>query len=83
VHIDVSLRKKFGERAWKGVFIDYDFDSHAWLVYNPVTRRFIRSRNVVFDEEWMKILSIPKEDEGEEEVENEGTVAPDPTPTPH
>ena len=51
VHIDVSLRKKFGDKARKGVFVGYAFDSPAWLVYNIVTRKVIRSRNVVFDED--------------------------------
>jgi hypothetical protein len=48
------------------VFIGYVFGSPAWLVYNPVTRRVIRSRNVVFDEEWLKVPSIPQGDEDEE-----------------
>jgi hypothetical protein len=51
VHIDVPIRKKFGDMAWKGLFVGYAFDSLAWLVNNPATTRFIRSQNVVFDEE--------------------------------
>ncbi len=43
VHFDVSLREKIGDNAWKGVFIGYAFDSHALLVYNPITKRVIRS----------------------------------------
>ena len=65
------------------MFVGYAFDSPAWLVYNPVTRRVIRSLNVVFDEDWMKVpsISLPPqadEDEGKEEVE--GTVPFDPDP---
>ncbi len=26
VHIDVFLKKKFGDKAWKGVFVGYAFD---------------------------------------------------------
>jgi hypothetical protein len=52
VHIDVSLRAKFGDKAWKGIFVGYAFDFLAWLVYNPVTRHVIRNRNVIFDETW-------------------------------
>ncbi len=89
VHIDVSLRSKFGDTAWKGVFVGYAFDSPAWLVYNPSTRKGLgfrvqglgfRSRNVVFNEEWLKTPSThPKysqEDEDEEEDEDEGSVLP-------
>jgi len=32
VHIDVSLRKKFGYKAWKDMFVGYAFDSPTWLV---------------------------------------------------
>ena len=39
-----------GDKAWKGIFVGYAFDSPAWLVYNSVTRRIIRSRNFVFNE---------------------------------
>ncbi len=51
-HIDASLGKKLGDKAWKGTFVGYTFDSPAWLVYNPDTRHVIRSRNVVFNETW-------------------------------
>ena len=49
VHIDASLREKLGDKAWKGTFVGYAFDSPAWLIYNPTTRHAIQSRNVVFD----------------------------------
>ena len=52
VHIYASRRGKLGGKAWKGIFFGYAFDSPSWLVYNPVTRRVIRSRNVVFNEGW-------------------------------
>jgi hypothetical protein len=50
VHVDKSQRRKFDDRAWKGVFVGYASESPAWLVYNPATRRVVSSRNVVFDE---------------------------------
>ena len=50
VHVDRSQRRKLEPRAWKGVFVGYAPDSPAWLVYNPATRRMIRSRNVRFNE---------------------------------
>jgi hypothetical protein len=50
VHVDKSQRRELDDRAWKGVFVGYDSESPAWLVYNPATRRVVSSRNVVFDE---------------------------------
>ena len=50
VHIDKQLRRKLDDRAWKGVFVGYALDSPAYLIWNPRTRRLVRSRNVVFDE---------------------------------
>jgi hypothetical protein len=32
VDIDMSLRRKFGDKAWKGVFVGYAFDSSVRLV---------------------------------------------------
>jgi hypothetical protein len=60
VHIDSSLRTKFGDKAWKGIFVGYAFDSPSWLIYNPATRRVIRSRNVIFDETWRDTLPSPQ-----------------------
>jgi Reverse transcriptase (RNA-dependent DNA polymerase)/gag-polypeptide of LTR copia-type len=50
VHIDSSRRRKLEDKAWKGVFVGYAEDSPAWLVYNPETKRVLRSRDVDFDE---------------------------------
>jgi hypothetical protein len=50
VHVDKFRRRKFDDRAWKGIFVGYAPDSPVWLVYNPRKRRVERSRNVVFDE---------------------------------
>ncbi len=52
VHIDLSQRAKFSAKAWQCIFVGYAFDSPAWLVYNPITKKVIRSRSVVFDEAW-------------------------------
>jgi hypothetical protein len=52
VNIDSSQRPKFSPQAWQGIFVGYAFDSSAWLVYNPSTKRVIRSRSVTFNETW-------------------------------
>jgi hypothetical protein len=59
VHIGESRRKKLGETAWKAVFVGYAFNPHAWIVYNPATRKLIRSRTVVFDELRRKNVAVP------------------------
>jgi hypothetical protein len=69
VHIDVSLKAKFGDKAWKCIFVGCAFDSLAWLVYNQVTRHVIRSKNVIFDEAWYDSLpssSGPQIPEGDD-----------------
>ena len=54
VHIDSSQRLKLSSKAWQGIFVGYAVDSPAWLVYNPTTNRAIRSRNVTFNESWIR-----------------------------
>jgi hypothetical protein len=49
VHVGNSQRRELDDRAWKGVFVGDAFESPAWLVYKPATRRVVSSRNVVFD----------------------------------
>jgi hypothetical protein len=49
-HIDQSRRNKFEDKALKDIFIGYAFDSSAWLIYNPTTRRVTRTCSVTFDE---------------------------------
>jgi len=50
VHTPESQQRKLSEKAWKGIFVGYCTDSPAWKVYNPITRKVLHSRNVVFDE---------------------------------
>jgi hypothetical protein len=71
VHVDKSQRRKLDDRAWKGVFVGYAYESPAWLVWNPATRRVLRSRNVVFDE--ASVLSMGEsiaEQRNDDEDEN-------------
>jgi hypothetical protein len=71
VHIVVSPRKKFSDKAWKGVFVGYAFDSPAWLVYNPTTRKLIRRRNLVFDEKWMDSAPLSRQSQTDSNDEDE------------
>jgi hypothetical protein len=60
-HIDQSRKNKCEDKAFKGIFIGYAFDSPAWLIYNPATQRVVTlTRNVTFDEEWkLTATSLP------------------------
>jgi len=90
VHIDESSKRKLGDKAWKGVFVGYAFDSPAWIVYNPRTRKLIRSRSVVFNEAWMDpsrvdtphiLLPEAPDDEEEEMLPPLEIDTSSPTPT--
>jgi hypothetical protein len=52
VYIDSSQRLKFTPKALQGIFVGYAFDSPTWLVYNPITRKVLRTRGVTFNETW-------------------------------
>lgn len=43
-------RKKLDDRGEKNIFIGYSEQSKAYKLYNPVTRRMVISRDVIFDE---------------------------------
>jgi hypothetical protein len=43
-----KLRRKLGEKAFRGVMVGYPCDAPRYRVYNPETRRITTSVNVVF-----------------------------------
>jgi hypothetical protein len=49
---------KLNERAWVGVFVGYDLESPCYLIYNRLTHRIMRSRNVQFDETQFTPLNL-------------------------
>ena len=50
VHIRPEERKKFDVKSTKAIFVGYPEGMKGFKLYNPVVKRFIRSRDVVFDE---------------------------------
>jgi hypothetical protein len=51
VHIDQEKRRdKLAARAFRGVFVGYDTITGGYYVFDPPTRKIVRSRNVIFDE---------------------------------
>jgi hypothetical protein len=75
VRLDASLRAKFENKAWKGTFEGYAFDSPFLLVYNPDTSYVIRGMNVVFDEIWRDNIPsspgppLPEDDDYDDDYE--------------
>ena len=49
-HIPEKQRKKFDEKSRKVVFVGYPEGTKGYKLYDPSTRKFIRSRDVVFVE---------------------------------
>ncbi|KAA0051915.1 Retrovirus-related Pol polyprotein from transposon TNT 1-94 [Cucumis melo var. makuwa] len=50
-HIPDQKRSKLDDKSEKYVFVGYDANSKGYKLYNPVTKKTIVSRDVVFDEE--------------------------------
>ncbi|TYK04853.1 copia-type polyprotein [Cucumis melo var. makuwa] len=50
-HIPNQKRSKLDDKSEKYVFVGYDASSKYYKLYNPVTKKTIVSRDVVFDEE--------------------------------
>ena len=74
VHVDASRRLKMQDKAVEGVFVGYDTESTAYLVWLPEKRRLIRSRNVVFDEAWRDAQAAQPVAVDVEEEEHVGDV---------
>ncbi|CAH9099164.1 unnamed protein product [Cuscuta epithymum] len=47
----VNQRTKLENKAEKCIFIGYSTQSKAYRLYNPLTKRIVISRNVIFDED--------------------------------
>jgi hypothetical protein len=54
-----KLRRKLGEKAFRGVMVGYPPDAPGYRVYNPVTRRSITSVHVMFQENVAGFLPSP------------------------
>ncbi|KAK8926652.1 hypothetical protein KSP39_PZI018973 [Platanthera zijinensis] len=50
VHISDALRTKLHAKARKLVFVGYDERKKRWKCIDPVTKKFVVSRDVIFDE---------------------------------
>jgi hypothetical protein len=57
-----KLRRKQGEKAFRGALVDYRTDTLAYRVYNPVTRRITTSMQVMFQTDVHGVFPSPKTD---------------------
>ncbi len=48
VHVPDNQRKKLGEKSRKSIFVGYPEGVKGFKLYDPVSRKFIRSRDVKF-----------------------------------
>ena len=53
-HVLEELRRKLDDRSQKCIFVGYSEESKAYRLYNPITKKYVISRDVVFkeEEEW-------------------------------
>ena len=53
-HVPEKLRKKLDDRSEKYIFIGYSDQSKAYILFNPITKKFVVSQNVKFleDKSW-------------------------------
>ena len=49
-HIPEKQRKKFDEKSHKIIFVGYSEGTKGYKLYDPITQKFIRNRDVVFVE---------------------------------
>ena len=50
-HIPDKKRKKLDDKGEKCIFLGVSEQSKAYKLYNPITKKIVISRDVVFDEE--------------------------------
>ncbi|KAB2605945.1 retrovirus-related Pol polyprotein from transposon TNT 1-94 [Pyrus ussuriensis x Pyrus communis] len=51
VHVPIELRQKLDAKSTKGVFVGYETCEKGYRVLDPISKKLILSRDVVFDEE--------------------------------
>jgi hypothetical protein len=81
--VSESKRKKLDDRDEKCIFLGYSEESKAYKLYNRLTKKFVISRDIIFDEE--RVWSWSDEEKAKEqqlleEPEELSTEAPPSTP---
>ena len=81
------MRRKLDNRSQKCIFIGYSEESKAYRLYNPITKKYVISRDVLFkeEEEWdgsidklvgEEVVTPHTEDEEDEQSTHGGQLTP-------
>ncbi|GFS33196.1 hypothetical protein Acr_00g0026970 [Actinidia rufa] len=79
VHVPKDERSKLDNKTMKCVFVGYGLDEFGYRFFDPINRKLIRSRDVIFMEDHT-IEDIDKAEKGVPTSENEEMVDVDPVP---
>lgn len=79
VHVPKDERSKLDDKTKKCVFVGYGLDEFGYRFFDPINRKLIRSRDVIFMEDHT-IEDIDKAEKGVPTSENEEMVDVDPVP---
>ena len=58
MHVPDSQRKKLDAKSRKAIFVGYPENVKGYKLYDPVSRKFTRSRDVIFQEEEFHYFNI-------------------------
>ena len=61
-HVPQKLRKKIDDRSERCILVGYSEESKAYILYNPLTKKFVLNRDVKFSENksWLIMLMNPQ-----------------------
>ncbi|CAL9028826.1 unnamed protein product [Prunus brigantina] len=80
-HIPDEKRKKLDDKSEKCVFLGVSEVSKAYKLYNPVTKKIVVSRDVIFDEDtmwnWSENRSVQQQIPVYDDSDNEEVAAPE------
>jgi hypothetical protein len=88
-HVPDAQRKKLDNKSVKCIFLGVSEESKAYRLYNPVTKKIIISRDVVFieNEKWSwnkeKQIASSRVENSDDEIQNEEIHEPVTTPGVH
>ena len=83
-HVPKQLRNNIDDKSEKSVCLGYGEESKAYKLYNPISKKVIINRDVLFDEEsWdgtidkvvEAVIPQPKDEEEEQFIGQQGPVA--------
>ncbi|KAJ0566009.1 putative RNA-directed DNA polymerase [Helianthus annuus] len=70
-HVPVQLRTKLDDKSHKCIFLGVSIESKAYRLYDPITKKLVISRDVIFDEGGKWDWNLSKEEKQELVIEEE------------